>query len=1281
MAIISGSIIFDINRDAQKDGNDYGIAEVPVVLQNKSTNERLGVYTDLQGNYTFTDVSLGDYRVILVYGYSGRILSTPAQFQGNAEVGPTPKAELPPYTILRGSYPSGTNHLNAVTQTTVYVSISLIDTTISAGTIFIGPARYEPLYIKLLDACTGVMASNLLTEADNGSFGEIAPGSPPNSGPVDNPYPGLAPGFIFKPQYEPVHDGEYTIGNTIDPYPQFQWWRLSDHTTSIETGLMEIVNGKNPGARFFIAEMNVLENLDYMFSAWIANIDNGNQNPPQFAVMIQGENGEILYEDKLGVQLPTNSVLPIWKEVGVIFNSGSNTNVQINFYDVGPAGPGNDYAIDDVALRGVTIPVFTPHKEISQSNAQLGDIITYTITLTNTCKSSLTNVMFQDILPDGLTFVEGSVTVNGSADRSANLETGFTITNVVGESTTTITFQARVSSIPANTTINNRANIKYDYTPIVGGAPRAYNEQSNVVPLNIHQAMIGGETTPNNSFRKSANKEEVLVGEDITYTIVATNIGNVPANNIEITDSIPNGTSYIANSLTSTVPVTGSPDGVIRLTNPLAPGSSVTITFRVHVNNIPNPNPIPNRASVVYNYTSNPDNPNGATGRGITNTTETKVVETGLSISKSENINYAVVGNVVTYTLIVKNTGNVDYTNVMISDNLASQLTFIPGSVKINESSSDGNIEGGIDIGTLIPNQEVTITFEARVNAVPPSGIIENTANTRYRYTVGDTIKTLTKSSNTVSLNIYNPQIQVSKSSSEQSVLVGDTFKYTIRVSNIGNIEISNVILSDTLPNQLEIINITINGVTVETTQLNGLNIGNLLVNQVKIVVVTVRVLSEGLSNFKNIVTATGSVQPNPSQPATSVTGRGEDPQSISSVTPRTTLSITKSENINVGMIGSIVIYTLVVKNTGLVNYNNIIISDDLVSQLTFIPGSMRINGILSDGNIKDGIDIGTLTPNQEATITFDVRINSSPPGGIIENVANASYSTTINGITYNLDKNSNEVDIIVVNPKIEIIKCSNKEILKVCETFHYKIIVKNTGDTTINNVTLTDNLPRQFRIIEILIDGVKLESTTLQELDIGDLNVGERKIIIVVIQVIYGCINNFINTVTAKGTVFIDSSQPPVVVTAQGKDRCSVSVIGKCSSRIKMCKKADKCVVSKGEVINYTIVVSNEGYADVGTYDSPLTIYDEIPSCTSFICGSLTINNINVSDANLKYGINLGILKPGEIKVIKFSVRVNNRCKNQIVNISRAVYGYRLSNGCTKVVECDSNFVKVSIC
>lgn len=94
MAIISGSIIFDINRDARKDGNDYGIAEVPVVLQNKSTNERLGVYTDSQGNYTFTDVPLGDYIVILVYGYSGRILSTPAQFQGNAEVGPTPKKSI-----------------------------------------------------------------------------------------------------------------------------------------------------------------------------------------------------------------------------------------------------------------------------------------------------------------------------------------------------------------------------------------------------------------------------------------------------------------------------------------------------------------------------------------------------------------------------------------------------------------------------------------------------------------------------------------------------------------------------------------------------------------------------------------------------------------------------------------------------------------------------------------------------------------------------------------------------------------------------------------------------------------------------------------------------------------------------------------------------------------------------------------------------------------------------------------------------------------------------------
>lgn len=53
MATISGRIIFDRDRSVTINSGDSGIANVPVVLQNINTTERLTVLTDSNGNYAF----------------------------------------------------------------------------------------------------------------------------------------------------------------------------------------------------------------------------------------------------------------------------------------------------------------------------------------------------------------------------------------------------------------------------------------------------------------------------------------------------------------------------------------------------------------------------------------------------------------------------------------------------------------------------------------------------------------------------------------------------------------------------------------------------------------------------------------------------------------------------------------------------------------------------------------------------------------------------------------------------------------------------------------------------------------------------------------------------------------------------------------------------------------------------------------------------------------------------------------------------------------------------
>ena len=67
MANITGRVIFDRDRSASITSGDSGIANVSIVLQNITTSLRLTVLTDSNGNYTFTNVPNGQYRIVESY--------------------------------------------------------------------------------------------------------------------------------------------------------------------------------------------------------------------------------------------------------------------------------------------------------------------------------------------------------------------------------------------------------------------------------------------------------------------------------------------------------------------------------------------------------------------------------------------------------------------------------------------------------------------------------------------------------------------------------------------------------------------------------------------------------------------------------------------------------------------------------------------------------------------------------------------------------------------------------------------------------------------------------------------------------------------------------------------------------------------------------------------------------------------------------------------------------------------------------------------------------------
>lgn len=90
-----------------------------------------------------------------------------------------------------------------------------------------------------------------------------------------------------------------------------------------------------------------------------------------------------------------------------------------------------------------------PNLVVVKSNdktiAEKGETITYTSIVTNSGDLPLFNTIFTDEIPDGSTFVDGSVYIDGINHPTYNPQTGFSIGNIIPNQSIIVTFQVTVN--------------------------------------------------------------------------------------------------------------------------------------------------------------------------------------------------------------------------------------------------------------------------------------------------------------------------------------------------------------------------------------------------------------------------------------------------------------------------------------------------------------------------------------------------------------------------------------------------------------------------------------------------------------------------------------------------------------------------------------------------------------------------------------------------------------------------------------------------------------------
>ncbi|MBN1040394.1 DUF11 domain-containing protein, partial [Clostridium botulinum] len=398
-----------------------------------------------------------------------------------------------------------------------------------------------------------------------------------------------------------------------------------------------------------------------------------------------------------------------------------------------------------------------------------------------------------------------------------------------------------MATLPNPNPVPNSGTISYNYQvdpslPLTSGS-----NNTNIVSTQIN--------TTDLQMTKSTSLNFANVGDIITYTIALKNAGNVTANNVVFTDTIPNDTTFVTNSVTingvTQVGTSPAPPTGVSIST-IAPNTTTTLVFKVTVNTIPTPNPIPNNSTSVYNYVVDPiTNPSGVTGSRNSNQVTTQVNNANIQSTKAVDKTNAKVGDILTYTMVLKNVGNVTANSVVFKDTIPSSTSFVTNSFAINGATQTGISPApptGATIGTISPGGVTTLTFKVTVSTIPTINPIPNSGTSTYPYTVDpSTPNGLSGSSNTNIVNTTIIQATIDnqngggmvKAVDNKNAQVGDILTYTIGLKNTGNVTADNVVFTDTIPGSTSFVtnSVTLNGVTqtgASPAPPTGINVGNI---------------------------------------------------------------------------------------------------------------------------------------------------------------------------------------------------------------------------------------------------------------------------------------------------------------------------------------------------------------------------------------------------------------------------------------------------------------------
>jgi uncharacterized repeat protein (TIGR01451 family)/CSLREA domain-containing protein len=392
-------------------------------------------------------------------------------------------------------------------------------------------------------------------------------------------------------------------------------------------------------------------------------------------------------------------------------------------------------------------------------------------------------------------------------------------------------------------------------------------------------------------------------------------------------------------------------------------------------------------------------------------------------------------------------------------------LTPLPSGCLLSGSKVTCTI-GTIDVGT-----SVTRTINVRAPSTAPSGNIVTAVATA----ISSTPDPVTPNRSIETTIVTAPQsadLALNLTSSVGSIIKGNTFTYTLAVTNNGPNTASNVVLTQTLPSQVSFQGASA-GCSISSSTVTC-NVASLASGATSSSTITVLANTAGTANSTASITSSTPTDPNTSNNSASNNVTITNPPSAF-----LTLSLSSTGSTGVGETYS---YTMTVGNNGPDTSNNVVLTLALPTQVSFQSASA---GCSNSGSIVT-CNVGSVNAGDQNTFTVTVLANR--PG-------TASANLTVSSTTPNPGiisvSNSVTINLLPTDLSVAIVAPTQNANFPRSTDLVYDIRVRNNNATTATakNVVLTVTFPNN--VSNIRVPASCSLSGLVATCNIGTMNVG----------------------------------------------------------------------------------------------------------------------------------------------------------------------------------------------